>query len=513
MIKNLTLFIMLLLGMTGSAQNADSYSGDILHDYFRIQLDMIPATSGFTPPVASRALGYTGLAAYEASVHGMPGMSSFSGVLPQLNGLPTPVEGQDYHWGIVTNQAMHGLCAALFNNTPNAMMLELDALRAQYSAEFAVGTEAGVIMASEQFGNDLATTLISYANADGAENCQLNNFPASYIPPTGPGMWTPLSGQVALQPYWGDKRCFVVEYLDNGFLAPAPPDFSTTVGSEMHNEALAVYDAVNNVTAEQDDIAHYWADGAGTYTPPGHSISMLRFIMIQENENMAFAAQAYARMGMALSDAFVACWKTKYEFNLLRPIQYIQENIDAGWTTLIGTPPFPEYVSGHSTQSGAWGAVMNALYGDNYAFTDSTYGALYGGPRSFSNFSECAEETAMSRLYGGIHFPMGNSEGTNLGISIGGMVNELFDGVTSGIAEHRQISDLKAYPNPSNGMVQLSIVDDVFSTEVLDLTGSVLSTSFNERRLDLSGLSAGFYIVCVKNADNEVIGMSQVMKQ
>ena len=119
----------------------------------------------------------------------------------------------------------------------------------------------------------------------------------------------------------------------------------------------------------------------------------------------------------------------------------------------------------------------------------------------------------MSRLYGGIHFPMGNSEGTNLGISIGGMVNELFDGVTSGIAEHRQISDLKAYPNPSNGMVQLSIVDDVFSTEVLDLTGSVLSTSFNERRLDLSGLSAGFYIVCVKNADNEVIGMSQVMKQ
>jgi hypothetical protein len=138
---------------------------------------------------------------------------------------------------------------------------------------------------------------------------------------------------------------------------------------------------------------------------------------------------------------------------------------------------------------------------------------MYGGPRFFNNFTECAEETALSRLYGGIHYPMGNIEGSTLGISIGDMVNELFNGAATSIAEHHQIMDLKAYPNPSAGIINLSIPADVFSMEVMDLTGSVLARTSNERRVDLSALSAGFYIICLKDAGQQVIGMSQVMLQ
>ena len=108
-------------------------------------------------------------------------------------------------------------------------------------------------------------------------------------------------------------------------------------------------------------------------------------------------------MGITVDDAFIACWQSKFEYNLVRPVTYINRFIDPNWRPLLITPPFPEYPSGHSTQSGAAAAILTHLIGDNHAFTDDAQNADGLPARSFTSFNQAAEEAAISRLYGGIH--------------------------------------------------------------------------------------------------------------
>ena len=126
-----------------------------------------------------------------------------------------------------------------------------------------------------------------------------------------------------------------------------------------------------------------------------------------------------ARMGVAMSDAFVGCWHEKYVHNLVRPITYIRKHIDPKWEPLLNTPPFPEYPSGHSVVSGAMGTVMTAFFGDNYAFEDKTGSPDGRNPRHYKSFNEAADEAGISRLYGGIHFRAAIEDGLAQGRCIG----------------------------------------------------------------------------------------------
>jgi hypothetical protein len=105
-------------------------------------------------------------------------------------------------------------------------------------------------------------------------------------------------------------------------------------------------------------------------------------------------------------------------------VTYIRSVIDPGWTPLLVTPPFPEYTSGHSVQTAASAQVLTGLFG-KLAFTDHTHDARGLSPRSFSSFIEAAEEAAMSRLYGGIHFRAAIERGLEQGASIGERVTAL----------------------------------------------------------------------------------------
>lgn len=485
---------MLLFGLQITAQQTSDLPADVANDYFKHQLEMIRVTEGFTPPVASRALGYTGLAAYEAVVHGIPEKQSLAGSLPDLESLPMPDEGETYYWAEVSNYALYEIIAAVYSNASTEDLDALLEIRNDYTALHEAEADMAVIAASQAYGQSIGEAIAEYAGTDGQDGCQFSNFPADYVIPEGPGLWEPLPGQMALQPYWGDKRCFVVPFVTNEMLSAEPPVYSEDSESEFYAEAIAVYDAVNNVTPEEQNIAEYWADGPGTYTPPGHSVAMLRFVLIDEEEDLAFASEAYARLGMALADAFVQCWKTKYFYNLVRPITYINEHIDAEWSTIVSTPPFPEYTSGHSSQSGAFGAVMTELYGPNYAFTDSTYGDLFGGPRSWNSFIESAEETAISRLYGGIHYPVGNNNGSASGMMIGSMIGDLFDQAVT-VEDLAEIPSMRVYPNPSNGLINLT-VQPKRGTSLMVYNGAgqiVHHAPLDQRSVDLSALTPGIY--------------------
>lgn len=161
--------------------------------------------------------------------------------------------------------------------------------------------------------------------------------------------------------------------------------------------------------------------------PPGHSLAIVNQLLQQEQAGLGLAAETYAKTGIALADAFIGCWQTKYQYNKIRPISYIQLLIDPLWNTPtitdpIVTPPFPEYTSGHSVQSGALAEVLTSLFGNQVAFTDHTNDRRGFLPRSYTSFWSMANEAALSRLYGGIHFRDAIENGLEQGRCIGRQV-------------------------------------------------------------------------------------------
>jgi membrane-associated phospholipid phosphatase len=193
----------------------------------------------------------------------------------------------------------------------------------------------------------------------------------------------------------------------------------------MYAEAWEVYETVRNLTPEQRETALYWADDPTlTATPPGHSLAIATQLIREEGASLARAAEVYARVGIGLADAFIANWNAKFHYNRVRPITYIQEVIDPTWnaasiTDPIYTPPFPEYPSGHSTESGAAAVILGTLFGADREFTDRSQQRLGFAPRTYPSFWAAAEEAAVSRLYGGIHFRSGNAEGLVQGRCVG----------------------------------------------------------------------------------------------
>jgi hypothetical protein len=236
-----------------------------------------------------------------------------------------------------------------------------------------------------------------------------------------------------MQPYWGSNRPFILTpgnpSIDNH--PGPPPAYSEDPSSECYRQAHEVYTTVRNISPEQRMTALFWSDDPQrTCTPAGHSISILSQSIRLKGSPLDKAAEGYARVGMAVSDAFIACWQVKYQYNVMRPITYIQNIIDSTWnrpaiTDPLTTPPFPEYPSGHSVQSGAASTVLAALYGDSFAFVDHTHDLAGMTSRSFGSFADFAREAAISRLYGGIHCRSAIDNGLEQGRKIGSSIAAL----------------------------------------------------------------------------------------
>jgi len=306
----------------------------------------------------------------------------------------------------------------LFPTAPAALAADIDRLEQRLST----GAPPGILRRSAERGRKVAAAILAWASGDGGHEGYLRNVAADYQPPVGPGNWvsTPPGFQRALQPYWGGNRPMALRSAAACDPGMHPP-FSSDEGSAFFAEALEVYSTVDDLTDEQLVIARFWADDPGlTATPPGHSVSILGQVLEARDATLAEAAEAYAKVGIAVCDAFITCWYTKYVYNLQRPISYVRRYIDPGWgdPLPVGTPPFPEYTSGHSVQSAAAATVLTALFGD-VAFTDHTHDALGLAPRSFGSFEEFAQEAAVSRLYGGIHFRSAIERGLTQGRCVG----------------------------------------------------------------------------------------------
>jgi hypothetical protein len=385
--------------------------------WFDLSLELVRTTPGFSPPVASRAFGYAGLALYEVLVPGMEGYRSLTGVLPGLTALPAPGRNPAYDWPTVANAALAEVLRGLF---PESQTAAINSFESRLEARLRPGLPPGAFVRSVERGREVAAAILAWSRSDGGHEGYLRDFPA-YTPPVGPGLWvpTPPGFQPALQPYWGANRCLAIA---GGADCPPGdhPPYSEDPRSSFFAEAYETHEAVGTLTPEQEEIARFWSDDPGqTATPPGHSISITTQVLRAEGASLAAAAEAYAKVGIAVCDAFVACWYEKYVYNVLRPVTYIRRLIEPSWSPLLTTPPFPEYTSGHSVQSGAAFQILTDLFGEGYAFVDRTHDDRGLAPRSFGSFLEAAEEAAISRLYGGIHFRAAIVNGVTQGRCIG----------------------------------------------------------------------------------------------
>lgn len=405
-------------------QSVEKLSSDVATQWFDLQLKIIPETPGFTPPVVARALGYTGLTLYESLVHGMPQNRSLVGIVQELDKLPLPDSKQEYQWEVVANAAQASIALAIYASNHKENISKIEQLKAAINQRLKISTSDNTFKKSVKYGEELAKAIYQFSKTDGGHEAEKNNFPKSYKGQTGSCMWVPVGNQIPLQPYWGKNRTFIKGNAD--FDLPIPPKCEIGNSSLMFVQALEVYSVGKNLTQDQKNIALFWSDDpVKTFTPPGHGVSIATQLVKKENLKLDKAAELYCRIGIAAYDAFISCWKCKYMHNILRPISFIQTTIDPNWKSFLDNPPFPEYTSGHGTVSGAIAMVLSDMFGYNYNFTDYSHKERGLKPRTYDSFLEFAQEAALSRLYGGIHYRMSNDEGLKNGKRIGKAVCEL----------------------------------------------------------------------------------------
>ena len=421
-----------------------------------------------SPPVASRVLAYASVALYEGLAIATPGMHSLAGKVNGLDSLPRPDASRRYDPVIVAIAAERKVLDSLFVEALPATRAALATLSDSLeNARLQLGGPMKVRESSRELGERIGAAILAWAATDGFDSTRTRPFkpvaglqywvndsrgdeytsqnlnavsdfvslknPAATLQGGGASeralmVTRPKAGDIktlkaanpagATEPWWGTLRPFALRTA-NECTMPASEPWSTSPQSSLYAQAKRVYDVGRALTDSQTKVALYWADNAGqTGTPVGHWLSIGSQLVHQRNMSASDAAEMFVLMTLAQADAFIAVWHEKYRLNGIRPVTYIRRYIDPTWTPLIPTPPFPEYPSGHSGQSAAAAKVLTALLGA-VAFEDSTNQTIGHAPRRFNSFEEAANEAAESRLYGGIHFPMGNDGGKVLGRCVG----------------------------------------------------------------------------------------------
>ena len=381
----------------------------------------------FSPVVAGRIYAYSNIACYEALRQGYP--NDYKSLAGQLNGLdPVPEAPADpkIDFNIAALHAYLTVSKALIFSEA-----EVEDFRTQlYNKLDEDGVPSDVFEASVGYGQTVADHILAWSKKD--NYAQTRSYP-KYTVSNQPGRWipTPPAYIEAIEPNWREIRPMTLDSA-NQFPSLPPVPFSTDKNSQCYKDALEVYKIIEEDKENKLAIANFWdcnpyvmhqqghlMFATKKITPGGHWMGIVGQACRKANLNMMETAEAYALTSIALFDGFITCWDEKYRSNVCRPETYINQYIDPDWLPALQTPPFPEHTSGHSVISTASSLVLTHLFGDNFAFADSTE-VPYGMPvRSFNSFKEAAAEAAVSRHYGGIHFRPGIEYGIEQGKKVG----------------------------------------------------------------------------------------------
>jgi len=468
-IKYLTQVVLVLFILSCSSPNdtrnldTNEYATKI-SDWIDLNIGLI-TYERISPPKASRVLAYSSVALYQGLYNGLDGYESLSNQLNELDLSEEFDASKNYNWYVVGITSQKEMLNYLYKDTSPASLQQIEELYTlQLQSEENI-SRSSIIERSVEYGETLGKELVLWAQTDGYAETRNKEYLfepqySQWIPTanissaslslnpvlnivtkydsTGKNSVSKDAGlysdrmlttnrpqqitneRVAMEPFWGELRTFALDSLSS-FDPVKPFEYSENKSSDFYKEALVVYNSTKDLTDWEKETAHFWADNPGqTGTPPGHWFSIMSQLIDQKELKLSKALEMYVLTNISMADAFISCWREKYESMVIRPETYIQRVIDENWRNIIVTPPFPEYTSGHSVCSGAAAEVLTFVLGDNVSFTDRTHEHQYGfKARTYSSFYEAADEAAISRLYGGIHYPMAIYNGLDQGKAIG----------------------------------------------------------------------------------------------
>ena len=397
---------------------------EVLHNNVD-QLTQVIIYDVFTPPVASRIYGYTNLAAYEAIRYSKPGYASIAAQLKKFGKPPEPEKKLKYDFALAATKA--------FFTVAHKVTFSVDTLQKYENKVYAMykdNLDDAVYTRSMDFGTQIGQFILKRAAVD--------NYPQTrgkprYLGNNDPAQWhpTPPDYLDGVEYCWGTMLTFAVD-TSTQFKLPPPPAFSNDKSSTYFKQNLEVYQQSKNITPEQKQIALFWDDNPYVIqhnghmmfadkkiTPGGHWIGITAIACKKSHADAIKTAQAYALTSIAIFDAFICGWQVKYETNYIRPVTVINQSIDHDWLPLLQTPPFPEYPSGHSDISGAAAVTLTHLFGDHFEYMDTSDLRYIGMQRHFNSFLAAADETSISRFYGGIHYRNSVDQGARQGRAIG----------------------------------------------------------------------------------------------
>jgi membrane-associated phospholipid phosphatase len=379
----------------------------------------------FSPPVASRIYAYTSLAAYEAMKYADTNAPSITSRLKGFGAMPQPNKNGKYDFTLAASKAFYTVAGQMTFSKDTLTKFE-----EQTYFPYKQALEKEVYDSSIAFGEAIAKTIMQRAAADNYKQTRpLEKFYGS----KEDGKWRPTSPDYldGVEPYWKQLKTFILDSA-NQFNPGPPPAFSTAGNSVFYKINKEVYDTGKVLTQEQKDIALFWDDNpfvmehsghlmAATkkQTPGGHWMGIATIACRQGKADAVKSARTYALTSLALFEAFISVFETKYRYVYIRPISAINSMIDTKWEPFLQTPPFPEYTSGHSTITGSAATVLTNLYGINFAFTDTSNMRYINMQRKYSSFLQASDECSISRFYGGIHYKVSVDTGAAVGKRIG----------------------------------------------------------------------------------------------
>lgn len=387
----------------------------------------------FSPPVASRIYAYPNIAAYEILAQSDEGLPSLAGRVRELGPAPQPEDTTNLNAKLAALIAHMELSKALIFSEDDMQSYQ-DSLYAVWS-----DTNKKQFEVSQAYAMQVTEHIKKWMDGDFYK--QTRTMPKFSVNTDDPSRWqpTPPAYMDGIEPHWSKIRPFAIDSAAQ-FKPVPPPPFSLEEDSDFYKELKEVYDISNEITSRGDEseeiaIARFWDCNpyvsvvrghlmlaTKKITPGAHWIGITKIAARKTNADYTKTVTAYTQTSVAIFDAFISCWDEKYRSNLIRPETLINQHIDDSWEPVLQTPPFPEYTSGHSVVSGAAAIALTDVFGENFAFDDDTELA-YGLPvRSFPSFEAAAQEAAISRMYGGIHYRAAVEIGVNQGSELGKLV-------------------------------------------------------------------------------------------
>ena len=411
---------------------------EITTDHFHTSIDKVVEVmihDIFSPPVASRVFVYPNIAAYEILAQNDSTYSSLKNQINYLGAIPSPNQPTKINYPLAALIAHIHLSKQLIFSEAK-IEKHRDSLYNVWEA-----TNPLEFRESKAYGLEVAAYITDWMNKD--NYAQTRTMPKFSVDSNDEGRWqpTPPSYMDGLEPHWDKIRSFVLESADQ-FKPVPPPKFSMNKDSDFYKELVEVYEISKEITKKGDSseeiaIAQFWdcnpyvsvtrghlMFAVKKITPGAHWIGITKIAAKKEKADFNRTVFAYTKTSIAIADAFISCWDEKYRSNLVRPETLINTYFDDEWKPILQTPPFPEYTSGHSVVSGAASTVLTSIFGDNFSFADDTE-LPFGLPiRSYKSFKHAADEAAISRMYGGIHYRAAVEVGVDQGRKIGELVTE-----------------------------------------------------------------------------------------